>query len=129
MWISGRWEIQWNANEPWVNLGIIQTPELEWQMIVSICALGAQRAGLEFYYVDTACNEPGSLRFSIHVLDRGLCDCGTCAESGSCWISTRTAITTAVADYEYRAITDDRNYQSVASSRRRPNSIVKNSRA
>jgi len=54
LWVSGRWEIQWHDIEPWINLGIMQSPELEWQMVVSLCALGARRAGLDFYFVDTA---------------------------------------------------------------------------
>jgi len=51
-YISGRFEIQWSDDEPWLNLGVQIYGEFEWLTLVSICMLGARKADIEFIYID-----------------------------------------------------------------------------
>ena len=42
--VSGRIEIQWEPDGYWLNLGIHPYTHLEWQLIISLLALGARAA-------------------------------------------------------------------------------------
>lgn len=50
--VSGHVEIQWSDDESWLSLGLTHMNELEWYMIMSLMALGARKAGIEFIHID-----------------------------------------------------------------------------
>jgi hypothetical protein len=52
--IDGRYEIQWQDEEPWLSfIHGIQTYALEeWYLHASLMQLGAAKAGIEFIHVD-----------------------------------------------------------------------------
>ena len=50
--VTYRLEIQWTEGESWVDIGTMRMGELEYDLTMSLMALGARRAGVDFTMED-----------------------------------------------------------------------------